>query len=336
MYKINYKIEGGLVVQIDEVVAESRALMSSFEDLHDSGLATGYVDTIPNNRVGHTMELHYINKALTASYTPIRGWVELATTTNTVSLRPQTLTSEQQAQVHTNIDTKSIADMAAKQLFIDLWNAAFYNDGLGIAGRYNSSTNLFEANGLKNITYAEAVAIYTQCNNRSGYVSGAGYGCTARTNISPFSGFWGGIKLSMFFSNSQVEILNFQGGLKADLLGCLNGNPKLTAINGAIDIIGNEIYSQYSSTLGNNPILTSMKIRGISKTLSSLKTSPALDKESLIYMLTNRSNSVTTTIVITYHHNVYSWASIDTEILSLLPAGKYASYEVGEVQLATV
>lgn len=39
--------------------------------------------------------------------------------------------------------------------FIDLWNAA-----CGIWGRYNPSTGFFELNGLKDITYEQALSIY--------------------------------------------------------------------------------------------------------------------------------------------------------------------------------
>lgn len=47
------------------------------------------------------------------------------------------------------------------QSFIDLWNEA-----CGPYGRYNEETGYFELNGLRDITYEEAIRIYTTRNGR--------------------------------------------------------------------------------------------------------------------------------------------------------------------------
>ena len=80
--------------------------------------------------------------------------------TDALRKTPQALTPAEQAQVKANI---GIVD---KQLFIDLWNAACmelnlwdYNPAT-VWGRYNPETDLFELNGLTDITYEQAIRIY--------------------------------------------------------------------------------------------------------------------------------------------------------------------------------
>ncbi len=92
MYKIKYEIDGGLVVQVGNVDAEPKARMASLDDPNSSEFATAQVDSLPANRDGHTMILHYLNNTLVATYTTIEGWIELATTANTVSTLAQSLT----------------------------------------------------------------------------------------------------------------------------------------------------------------------------------------------------------------------------------------------------
>ena len=80
MYKIIYKIDGGLVVQIDDVNINVVARTASLNDYSDSEFATAHADAIPEDRDGYTKALYYINNTLSATYTPIKGWIELATT----------------------------------------------------------------------------------------------------------------------------------------------------------------------------------------------------------------------------------------------------------------
>ncbi len=340
MYKINYKIEGGLVVQIDEVVAESRALMSSFEDLHDSGLATGYVDTIPNNRVGHTMELHYINKALTASYTPIRGWVELATTTNTVSLLPHVLNTEQQSQVHTNIDTKSMVDMA----FIN--KMLFFTSSLNSS--YDSVTKMFTIGDISDLTIDDMLVIseYGMARSLNDPIFVRSY--------SDYNLYSPRIILPQFAREpvasaalrlkwmTKVEVLyaashNFVFALSSELgfttpVLYIFGAAKLAKIVGTIDVLGAK-----SVVILGCPLLTTFLIKKLSTnaTIGSAESKVSISKESLIYMLTQRWNAPNKIITIIVDDIVYAWASIDIDVLALLPTGNYTNKEVGEVQLGT-
>lgn len=61
-------------------------------------------------------------------------------------------------------NTLSITELAEKALFIKMWNARciLYGDGAPeVRGRYNPETDLFELNGLTDITYEQAVDILT-------------------------------------------------------------------------------------------------------------------------------------------------------------------------------
>ena len=78
----------------------------------------------------------------------------LSSVEDKVKLTPQELTTKQQSQVNANIGTQAIADMAAKQLFIDMWNTR-----CGRLGRYNVTTEFFELSVETELTYEEAQAI---------------------------------------------------------------------------------------------------------------------------------------------------------------------------------
>ena len=52
-------------------------------------------------------------------------------------------------------------------------------------------------------------------------------------------------------------------------------------------------------------------------------------------MLTQRWNAPNKIITIMVDDIVYAWASIDLDVLALLPTGNYNNKEVGEVQLGT-
>ena len=92
------------------------------------------------------------------------------------------------------------------QMFIDLWNSAcrqryFNSVYYPPYGQYNEATGYFELNGIKDITYEEAVRIYMA------YVSGRttfGY----RTNIPVgMSNYQDKPEYIRMFTNTEVEII---------------------------------------------------------------------------------------------------------------------------------
>lgn len=101
------------------------------------------------------------------------------------------------------------------QVFVDLWNEACRNfgDGPKTVGRYNEDTGFFELNGLTDITYEQAVAIYSKTSGLY-FLYGTNvnnsqlcYGANIRTNLPLcFKTNWGRV-LSNCFHASTAEVL---------------------------------------------------------------------------------------------------------------------------------
>lgn len=94
-------------------------------------------------------------------------------------------------------------DKASKQCFIDQWNAA-----AGPYGCYNEATGFFELNGLKDITYAEAMEIYD--------VS-AGWGANSSDRHreymdKSFAGFQGRTLLPARYQGTWARMVNLFDG----------------------------------------------------------------------------------------------------------------------------
>ena len=89
-----------------------------------------------------------------------------------------------------------------KDLFIDLWNKA-----CGKYGRYNPETGYFELNGLTDITYEQAIDIYSckpSSKEQSELCSSAR--SSVRTNI-PYYTQWEGGKFTRFAQNNHnIEV----------------------------------------------------------------------------------------------------------------------------------
>ena len=135
---------------------------------------------------------------------------------------PQSLTSEEQAQVKANLG------ISKKELFIDMWNAA-----AGQYGRYNEATGFFELNGLTDITYGQAIKIYdaTYPARQLNDLSAAFTGMSFRTNlpVATFQKSESGLRMqSAFRFVSGVEVINL--------------NFKQSAIQPALRIAGNPMW----------------------------------------------------------------------------------------------
>ena len=86
------------------------------------------------------------------------------------------------------------------RLFIAQWNAA-----CGKYGRYNPDTGYFELNGLTDITYEEAILIYSKWSN-SNLIREQYWGAKIRTNIpQPLRDV---VNAESAFYNSSIEVVN--------------------------------------------------------------------------------------------------------------------------------
>ena len=86
------------------------------------------------------------------------------------------------------------------RLFIAQWNAA-----CGKYGRYNPDTGYFELNGLTDITYEEAILIYSKWSN-SNLIREQYWGAKIRTNIpQPLRDV---VNAESAFYSSSIEVVN--------------------------------------------------------------------------------------------------------------------------------
>lgn len=178
---------------------------------------------------------------------------------------------------------------------------------------YNAHTGFYELNGLKDITEAEMIDIYTFTS----YVPSSIIDCTnlfyysgVRTNFTPKSGTYnmyvGGTTISveaaqMFRSKYIPEVINLGvRGFKikgncyywaySDTL-----NTRFKRVIGVLDI--SEVTS-FSSPFGYCEGLEDVQIKGC-KVSVEMKHSKALTRDSIVYLITNAAN--TTPITITLH-----------------------------------
>ncbi|MBD5367262.1 MAG: hypothetical protein HDR82_09765 [Bacteroides sp.] len=242
--------------------------------------------------------------------------------TDALRKTPQHLTPDEQAQVKANLAIMelttapdgnlalspdgqlSLTDMAKRRLFIDLWNEA-----CGTYGRYNPTTGYFELNGLTDITYQQAIAIYVNTIGSKNTTNlAAGFDrMIIRTNL-PFLTLTKaekGVELSSAFRLSDVEVvnLNYQNNDRTPLkiIDSAQWIFQSANLHTVIGII------QFGGTLpwynGFGPKIQNIKIANLKSSIT-FQNCPLLSFESLQFVVDNATN--TTTITITVHPDVYT------------------------------
>ena len=113
-------------------------------------------------------------------------------------------------------------------LFIDLWNIA-----AGSYGTYNSETGFFELNGLTDITYEQALAIYVAGQSWTATLNGQYIKANIRTNLPKRdSNIASGIYNS-FLDCPTIEVVNLKNAI-INQTHAFNGCSKLREIIGNI------------------------------------------------------------------------------------------------------
>ena len=202
------------------------------------------------------------------------------------------------------------------QVFIDLWDEACKSINFVTIGRYNEATGYFELNGLKNITYEQALRIYNvscssvasnQCNNTD-----------IRTNLltSDIAGGSGAaldVMPACVFRNCYlIEIARISRkpdatAWGADWRGMFTGCSSLREIIGIIgDYQGHGTVSPFYRCAK----LEKVKIHRLGGDID-FSDSPLIDLESFTYTVNNRATD-NRTITITVHPNVYAKLTGDT------------------------
>ena len=206
-----------------------------------------------------------------------------------------------------------LTDMAKKRLFIDLWNEA-----CGKWGQYNAETGFFELNGLTDITYEEAVRIYSLC---AGWCRNVGSGSASaalsrslgiRTALPIYYGAGDvGLDLAGFaHSNGSIEVINFVTNASNNLTSALNyafyGCSKLVRIEGVIYIRNS---ANVSLAFHSCVKLESVKLHSLAKDLD-LSSCRVISLESVRYMVDY--SGATSPITIKVHADVYGKLTDET------------------------
>lgn len=230
----------------------------------------------------------------------------------------QSLTTEEQVQVKKNLD------ISKKDLFIDMWNQA-----CGSYGKYNPDTGYFELNGLTDITYDQALAIYRfgdynsmKClDNAPSYLIGREYplinirttlpSCTV--NDMPY--------ISLGWSPYYMETIRFSitsPNSPARVVFTQNNNMPL--FNNHILAIYDYIRPTKAVIIGRkeptfNQVLETIYIYKLAYNITI--NSPVISYESIRFMVDNAIN--TSPITITVHPDIY--AKLTGGIIEIVPLG---------------
>lgn len=201
--------------------------------------------------------------------------------------------------------TEDLAD-AKLALFIDQWNSA-----CGSFGKYNPQTGFFELNGLTDITYEEAVAIFEQSKTIAPNISSIG---NTRTNI-----FIKGLLPSptqfnttpnIFYNANRLEVIRVStddGRAKfVSRQNIFNSDTKLKAVLGVIDITESENtpHGMFHSCVS----LENLRI--IINQSFDIRYCPKISLASLQYLVANAAN--TSAITVTVHADVYAKLTDET------------------------
>lgn len=186
------------------------------------------------------------------------------------------------------------------ELFIDMWNVA-----CGTYGKYNAKTGYFELNGLTDITYEEAMEIYSLyirgvIANDSGSIFS---NTKIRTNLPIKYIVWNAY-FPAFSNMPNIEIIEGNYiALTANFHWCFYNDPKLRKVT--LVLCPNSASDWFYNCVN----LESVRIRPL-RTSFSLEWCPKLDLASFTYM--NTWAQGTTQITITVHPSVYAKLTGDT------------------------
>lgn len=219
-----------------------------------------------------------------------------------------------------NAVTKTVSE-AKKQLFIDMWNEACKTslDSTTIpsipVGKYNQETGYFELNGLTDITYEEAIGIYsvysltsTAYTNKEAQFQRMKFRTLfpIHTEIYPTLSYnMKNLCCEMLF----LEVVSFVTRSSYRYVNINNGNRMFYSCKSLRRVLTPIVVSSVSDAnnypwLDGCQQLEELKIFGISKSYSQFKNTPKLNLESFQYLIANAANTVP--ITITVHDDVYA------------------------------
>lgn len=281
-------------------------------------------------------------KVESEGYDSVVGDLEANLLTDALRKTPQVLSESEQQTARANIgaqgqlttsadlalrdDVLSLTDMAKKRLFIDLWNECAVD-----FGRYNEETGYFELNGLTDLTWDDAVFIYTiSANSFYPDYKNTGFRYDLfkppyrplkgrfRTNlpcnygIDQFYGYENLRRVSVYCCN-QIEVLNVNAKTPFGRPPYYSQYPKVLTRELEFYFCGalRKVMGYISlATLGATnygydlPNLEEINLYNITKNYKYFYRAPKLNYTSVKCMIENRGG--TNAITIWYHANVYN------------------------------
>ena len=295
------------------------------------------------------------DKVESEGYDSVVGDLEANLLTDALRKTPQVLSESEQQTARSNIgaqgqlrtsadlalrdDVLSLTDMAKKRLFIDLWNECAVD-----FGRYNEETGYFELNGITDLTWDDAVFIYTISANSyyPNYNSTGFYYSVFKPPYRPLKGkfrtnlpcnlgmdaFYGyqTLRSVSIYLCEEMEVLNVYAKCPFNRPPYKTSSPLVYTRE--IDfyygrklrkVMGN-IYISYSQaiTFGYDlPYLEEVNVYNITKNYKYFYKAPKLNYTSVKTMIEKRGG--TNAITIWYHANVYN------KILGTADDAAYAS-----------
>lgn len=212
------------------------------------------------------------------------------------------------------------------QAFIDMWNEAcrVYQWTVTTYGCFNEETGYFELNGIKDITYAQAINIYrytsgaTRANGN--VLIGMGF-AKYRTNLPPTYGSYVVAIGGVFMYNSELEVLRlpqyYDDAVRLDkntreaFFGCRKLREIVNVMQAPAHVSDS---STWFNTFSSCKSLETVRIKGLYGAIS-FPHSALLSLESIEYMIQNRTTAHTNAITITLHPQAY--ARVTDELFAL-------------------
>ena len=287
------------------------------------------------------------DKVESEGYDSVVGDLEANLLTDALRKTPQVLSESEQQTARANIGAQgalrtsadlalsdnvlSLTDMAKKRLFIDLWNECAVD-----FGRYNEETGYFELNGITDLTWDDAVFIYTISSNKDApYYANTGFGYNTnilkgrfRTNLPinygqrPYNNI--AAKVSYVLTTylcAELEVLNIFTKMpfyRTQSFCPCSGldfyyNRSLRKVDGLI-----RLNMTAAINFGYDlPKLEEINLYNITQNYKYFYKAPKLNYSSVKCMIENRGG--TNAITIWYHANVYN------KILGTADDAAYAS-----------
>lgn len=189
--------------------------------------------------------------------------------------------------------------------FIDLFDKA-----AGGYGRYNPETGFFELNGIKDITYSQAMEIMLYYTRRKLSTFHHAFTYAGVRTLIPLTTPSESVSVHQGFANSSLEKLVFAGMVVVnDAWAAFSGCRFLRVIEGVIIAP----YAKFDSTFNFCYALEEVRIQRLENSIS-FKDSSNLSLESISYMVANASTG-TKAITITLHPTAY--ARVTDELFAL-------------------